>query len=198
MKKDSLNEIFWNNRYLDRKTGWDLGIISPPIKKWFETQKNKDLKILVPGAGKGHEVKYGFKNGFKNIHYLDLSTEAILSFKKNCPNFPKEKILTNDFFELNKDVFFDVIIEQTFFCAIDPLLREKYVEKTHQILKEKGCIIGLLFSKEFENEGPPFGSSHEEYINLFSKKFNIKKLDKSNCSAYSRKEIEFWIEMIKI
>ena len=92
MKKDSLNEIFWNNRYLDRKTGWDLGIISPPIKKWFETQKNKDLKILVPGAGKGHEVKYGFKNGFKNIHYLDLSTEAILSFKKNCPNFPKEKI----------------------------------------------------------------------------------------------------------
>ena len=67
----------------------------------------------------------------------------------------------------DKDVFFDVIIEQTFFCAIDPLLREKYVEKTHQILKEKGCIIGLLFSKEFENEGPPFGSSHEEYINLF-------------------------------
>ena len=114
MKKDNLNEKFWNNRYLEENTGWDLGLVSPPIKKWFDTQINKDLRILVPGAGKGHEVKYGFKNGFKNIHYLDLSTEAILSFKKNCPNFPKEKILTSDFFKLN-NFFLMLLLNRPFF-----------------------------------------------------------------------------------
>ena len=74
MKRDSLNENFWNNRYLDNDTGWDLGAISPAIKKWFDTKKNKDLQILIPGAGKGHEVKYGFDHDFNNIHYLDISS----------------------------------------------------------------------------------------------------------------------------
>jgi hypothetical protein len=39
MKRDSLNENFWNNRYLEKDTGWDLGAISPAIKKWFDTKK---------------------------------------------------------------------------------------------------------------------------------------------------------------
>ena len=108
MKRDSLNENFWNNRYLENDTGWDLGAISPAIKKWFDTKKNKDLQILIPGAGKGHEVKYGFHNGFNNIQYLDISNRAVALFKDNCPNFPKEQILISDFFDLKKDLFFDV------------------------------------------------------------------------------------------
>ena len=91
MKRNSLNENFWNNKYLDNDTGWDLGIISPSIKKWFDTKKNKGLQILVPGAGKGYEVKYGYDYGFNNIHYLDISTEATNLFKKNCPSFLKNK-----------------------------------------------------------------------------------------------------------
>ena len=128
-ERDSLNENFWNNRYLDNNTGWDIGAISPAIKKWFDTKKNKDLQILIPGAGKGHEVKYGFDHGFKNIHYLDISSRAVTLFKDNCPNFPKEQILISDFFDLKKDLFFDVVIEQTFFCAISPVLRKKTMSK---------------------------------------------------------------------
>ena len=155
MKRDSLNENFWNNRYLENDTGWDLGAISPAIKKWFDTKKNKDLQILIPGAGKGHEVKYGFDHGFNNIHYLDISTEAVTFFKDNCPNLPKEQILISDFFDLKKDLFFDVVIEQTFFCAISPVLRKSYVKKTHEIqwsfnnfIKKRGARLdpcGFLF-----------------------------------------------------
>ena len=197
MKRDSLNENFWNNRYLENNTGWDLGAISPAIKKWFDTKKNKDLQILIPGAGKGHEVKYGFDNGFNNIHYLDISTEAVTFFKDNCPNLPKEQILISDFFDLKKDLFFDVVIEQTFFCAINPALRKSYVKKTHEILKKNGCIIGLLFNKKFDNQGPPFGGFYEEYIELFSDLFIIEKLENSVRSVHPRKENEFWIKMRK-
>ena len=197
MKRDSLNENFWNNRYLEKDTGWDLGAISPAIKKWFDTKKNKDLQILIPGAGKGHEVKYGFDHGFNNIHYLDISTEAVAFFKDNCPNLPKEQILISDFFDLKKDLFFDVVIEQTFFCAINPALRKSYVKKTHEILKKNGYIIGLLFNKKFDTQGPPFGGFYEEYVELFSKLFVIEKLENSINSAIPRKENEFWIKMRK-
>ena len=197
MKENSLDNSFWNIRYQNNQTGWDLGEISNPIKKWFDNQENKKINILIPGAGKGHEVKYGFENGFGNIFYMDFSSRAADLFKEICPGFPKDQILTGDFFSLKKPLFFDVIIEQTFFCAIDPVLRPNYVEKTNEILKENGKIIGLLFNREFDTNGPPFGGTEKEYRGLFNSKFNFKKFENSLLSTLPRKEYEFWIELIK-
>jgi thiopurine S-methyltransferase len=197
MKENSLDNSFWNLRYQNNQTGWDLGEISNPIKKWFDNQENKKINILIPGAGKGHEVKYGFENGFGNIFYMDLSNCAADLFKEICPLFPKDQILTGDFFSLKKPLFFDVIIEQTFFCAIHPVLRPNYVEKTNEILKENGKIIGLLFNREFDTNGPPFGGTEKEYRGLFNSKFNFKKFENSLLSSLPRKEYEFWIELIK-
>ena len=197
MKENSLDNSFWNIRYQNNQTGWDLGEISNPIKKWFDNQENKKINILIPGAGKGHEVKYGFENGFGNIFYMDFSSRAADLFKEICPGFPKDQILIGDFFSLKKPLFFDVIIEQTFFCAIDPTLRPNYVEKTNEILKENGKIIGLLFNREFDTNGPPFGGTEKEYRGLFNSKFNFKKFENSLLSSLPRKEYEFWIELIK-
>ena len=94
-------------------------------------------------------------------------------------------------------MFFNVIIEQTFFCAINPGLRSNYVEKTYEILKENGKIIGLLFNREFDTNGPPFGGTEKEYKGLFNSKFNFKKFENSLLSSLPRKEYEFWIEFIK-
>ena len=197
MKENSLDSSFWNLRYQNNQTGWDLGEISNPIKKWFDNQENKKINVLIPGAGKGHEVKYGFENGFGNIFYMDFSSRAADLFKEICPGFPKNQILTGDFFSLKKPLFFDVIIEQTFFCAIHPVLRPNYVEKTNEILKENGKIIGLLFNREFDTNGPPFGGTEKEYRGLFNSKFNFKKFENSLLSSLPRKEYEFWIELIK-
>ena len=197
MKENSLDNSFWNIRYQNNQTGWDLGEISNPIKKWFDNQENKKINILIPGAGKGHEVKYGFENGFRNIFYMDFSSRAADLFKEICPGFPKDQILIGDFFSLKKPLFFDVIIEQTFFCAIDPTLRPNYIKKTNEILKENGKIIGLLFNREFDTNGPPFGGTEKEYRGLFNSKFNFKKFENSLLSSLPRKEYEFWIELIK-
>ena len=197
MKKTILNQSYWDNRYTNHQTGWDLGEISPAIKKWFDNQTNKELKILIPGAGSGYEVKYGFENGFKNIYYLDLSSEVATRFKRNNPPIPVSQVLNKDFFEFQQNDFFDVIIEQTFFCAINPRLREKYITKAQTLLTDQGKIIGLLFNKKFDTESPPFGGTIEEYENLFSKKFIIKKLEKANNSITDRKGYELWIEFMK-
>ena len=62
MIENKLDNSFWNLRYQNNQTGWDLGKISEPIKTWFDNQENKKINLLVPGAGVGYEVKYGFEN----------------------------------------------------------------------------------------------------------------------------------------
>ena len=91
------------------------------------------------------------------------------------PEFPQENIIQQDFFDQGNN--YDLIIEQTFFCALHPNLRAKYVEKMHQLLNDNGKLIGLLFDFERTEEGPPFGGSFTEYKQLFSPYFNIKVLE---------------------
>lgn len=191
------NKDYWNKRYLHNETQWDLGVYSPPIKNWLDQQKDKTINILVPGAGFGHEVIYAYKSGFKNIYYLDYATKAIIKFKKKCPEFPEEQIITQDFFSLTKNDFFDVILEQTFFCALEPSLRNEYVRKCHQLLRNKGKVIGLLFNTNFNTVGPPFGGGNEEYLALFSKIFKLLEMENSVHSVSPRKGNELWIEFEK-
>ena len=43
MIENKLDNSFWNLRYQNNQTGWDLGEISEPIKAWFDNQENKKL-----------------------------------------------------------------------------------------------------------------------------------------------------------
>ena len=192
-----LDKDYWNNRYLHNEIQWDLGVFSPPIKNWLDQQKDKNINVLVPGAGFGHEVIYAYKNGFKNIYYLDYATKAIVEFKKKCPDFPKEQIMTQDFFSLTKNDFFDVILEQTFFCAIEPNLRKDYVEHTSDLLNKNGKIIGVLFAEEFGNDHPPFGGTKEEYLKLVSSHYEIEYMQIADNSIETRKGREFFISLKK-
>ena len=69
----TLNSEFWNKRYLDKETGWDIGYVSTPIKEYFKQVKNKELKILIPGGGNSYEAEFLFNKGFTNTFLLDLS-----------------------------------------------------------------------------------------------------------------------------
>ncbi|MFN3939736.1 MAG: SAM-dependent methyltransferase, partial [Chitinophagales bacterium] len=46
-----LDAHFWNQRYVNQATGWDLGQVSPPLQIFFEQMQNKDVRILIPGCG---------------------------------------------------------------------------------------------------------------------------------------------------
>ena len=72
---------------------------------------------------------------------------------------------------------FDLILEQTFFCALDPSKRKDYVKKTSQLLQDSGKLAGVLFGIKFPFQGPPFGGSLEEYLTYFSSYFKLIKLE---------------------
>ncbi len=75
---NNLNRKYWENRYAKNDTGWDLGKISTPLKTYFDQLENKNLKILIPGAGNAYEAEYLHQKGFKNVFVVDISKTALL------------------------------------------------------------------------------------------------------------------------
>lgn len=190
MKMKKLNKSFWDEQYQSSQTSWDIGYISTPIKDYIDQLTNKELKILIPGAGNGYEAEYLWINGFKNIYILDIVEQPLLNFKNRIPEFPESNLIHEDFFLINNT--FDLIIEQTFFCALNPNLRESYASKMYNLLKENGKLIGLLFDFELTKDGPPFGGSKEEYSSYFSKYFKMITLEKAYNSIKPRQDRELF------
>jgi len=187
-----MTKDFWDNRWLTGQTGWDLGQVSPPLKAYIDQIKNRSTKILIPGCGNAYEAEYLIRNGFDNVYIVEISEKAIATFKARFPDFPNNHIFHADFFELTGQ--FDLIIEQTFFCAILPELRLKYVDKMTELLNPNGKLVGLLFNRGFSG-GPPFGGSLSEYQGLFQSKFEIKVMEKCYNSIGPRLGSEIFIKL---
>lgn len=160
---NKLDKNFWDQRYLSGQTGWDLGQISPPLKAYFDNLTNKNLRILIPGGGNSHEAVYLLGNGFADVTVVDIS-EVVCQKLMTDHATQGLKVICQDFFDHLGQ--YDLIVEQTFFCALDPSLRQKYMQKMSELLSSEGKLIGLLFNRSFEG-GPPFGGSKEEYQMLF-------------------------------
>ncbi len=191
-----LSAEFWNQKYEKNKTGWDLGEVSPPLKAYFDQLTNKDLKILIPGGGNSYEAEYLFNNGFKNVFVVDVSKYPLNNIKARIPTFPINQLLFGDFFEL--DQTFDLIIEQTFFCAINPNLRSKYATKMHQLLNHNGKLVGVLFDAVLNESHPPFGGSKKEYQAYFSSYFTFNTFEPCYNSYPNRQGMELFMHLEKM
>ena len=192
----TLNKEYWKKRYQENEIGWDAGSVTTPIKEFIDKLIDKDLKILIPGAGNAYEAEYLWKCGFKNIFVLDIVEEPLQNLKSRIPDFPDEQLILGDFFEL-KDSY-DLILEQTFFCALNPNLREAYPKQMFSLLKPNGKLAGVLFDFPLTEQGPPFGGDYEMYFSLFNPIFAIKKLEACYNSIKPRAGKEFFILLEKL
>lgn len=186
----SLDANDWSLKYQSKTTQWDLGEVSPPIKQYINQLTNKDVRILIPGCGNAHEAAYLLEQGFTNITLIDIAASLVQSLKEKYKNDVRIQIVLDDFF-LHQGQY-DLIIEQTFFCAIDPALRTNYVNKMSKLLAPKGKLVGLLFNRSFEG-GPPFGGNKAAYINLFSSKFTLRTFETCYNSFKKRQDSELFM-----
>lgn len=190
-----LNSRYWENRYQSEETGWDVGEITTPLKEYIDQLTDLSLRILIPGAGNSYEFEYLQAKGFTNVYVLDYAQTPLDNIKTRIPNCDPNQIILGDFFEHEGE--YDLILEQTFFCALEPSLRKRYVQKIHSLLKPKGKISGLLFQFPLTEDGPPFGGSKEEYITLFSPFFDIVKLETAYNSIKPRQGNELFFIFTK-
>lgn len=192
----NLNQEYWSSRYREHRTGWDLGAISPPIKEYIDQLEDKSMSILLPGGGNAYEAEYLFLKGFKNVFVADIAQEPLENLKRRAPSFPEENLICKDFFALEGK--FDLILEQTFFCALPVEMRKTYAEKMNELLNEGGKLVGVLFNNQFQADGPPFGGSKEEYLTYFKPVFKIEVMETCYNSFPARQGTELFFIFKKI
>jgi len=192
--KNSFPE-FWQERYIKGNIPWDTKNTTSELVNSIDHTFSKKIAILGCGysrdsvflSSKGHKV-YAIDFAKKPIDYLN--SIIIKSGLKTL--FP----IQEDIFNLKSQYseFFDIVIEYTCFCAIDPQKRPLYAQVVKDILNKNGQFIALFFpiKKNIENlnDGPPFYVNLEETLSLFENNFNFVKIDDNPNSIKPRKGFE--------
>lgn len=190
-----LDRDFWHQRYATGETGWDIGAPSTPLKEYLEQLPDKDIRILIPGGGRAWEAEHAHRIGFRNVFVIDLTDAPLHDLLARCPDFPAAHFIVGDFF--SHQGRYDLILEQTFFCAIDPTLRERYVEQMHALLRPGGTLAGVLFNDALNTDKPPFGGFREDYLPLFGRWFPGVSLEPCRNSIAPRAGRELWLKAVR-
>ena len=198
MASRELDRDYWQGRYDDRTDGWDIGAPSRPLTEYIDQLTDKHLRILIPGCGRAWEGEYLHRRDFTNVWLMDLTGGPFAEFLQRCPDFPQEHLITGDFFQHSGA--YDLILEQTFFCAIDPPLRPQYVRKMSELLAAGGKLVGVLFDEPTPGRTPgepPFGGDRAEYRKLFEEHFTDVRIEPCHNSIAPRAGREVWIRVLQ-
>jgi len=192
---------YWDKSYKSGQMAWDIGGPTPVFNEWINTYNNF-ISICVLGAGNGWDaINFAKKGHF--VTAVDFAPTAVknmrLAAKRSEINISilRENILNLNKIYTNK---FNVIVEYTCFCAIDPKNRINYIKMVYEILKPNGKFVGILFpiDKAASEGGPPFGIELKSTLDLFKKYFRIIKYEKSLLSVESRKDREVFVIFEKV
>jgi len=189
-----LDESYWDARYKNNTAAWDIGYVSPPMQTYIDSLTNKELEILIPGCGNTYEAEYLLQLGFRHITVIDIAPAVVDKLQLKFAGNARIQIVCGDFFAHEGQ--YDLILEQTFFCALPPLMRPRYVAKMHELLKLDGSLAGVLFNRSFV-DGPPFGGNQQEYEALFNNVFHAISMWPCDHSIVPRANSELLFECRK-
>src|SRR3989338_2086047 len=158
VKRQSVSKSqFWEEKYIQGNTPWDIGSTAPAFVKYFSNILKKypyaDIptqRVAVLGCGRGHDAFYFAKNKKLqfDVYGFDFSKGAI----KYC----------NEIKEKNK------------------IKNIQFIQK--DFLKPGGKVVGLFFMRPKEMGGPPYGIEPALLRELFNKDFTeINKLHPVKC-----------------
>ena len=187
---------YWEESYQSGDMGWDLGRTTPVFEHWIQS-KSDPLSICILGAGNGWDALHFSKLGHI-VTAVDFAEGAVKNMNDSARKLNLAiNIMHLDIFDLSQHFHqdFDVVLEYTCFCAIDPTRRKDYIEMVSHILKPEGELVGLLFpiDKDPKDDGPPFGVDLNATILLFSRYMNLIKKEIPKLSIERRKGREIFI-----
>lgn len=174
--EDYRDVAFWDHRYATGRTNWDIGQPAPPLVS-YARRLSKRGRLACLGCGRGHDALFFAELGWQ-VTGFDFSEVALRAAREQaasrgvCIDFQR-----CDLFTLDRDYrgVFDVVVEHTCFCAIDPDRRDEYVHIVREILKPGGLFIGLFYAI-LPEEGPPFPTSVVELRQRFAEGFQEQVL----------------------
>ena len=151
------------------------------------------LQALVPGCGSGYDV-VAMASPTRRVTGLDISKTALEQaqvFAQKSPNAEFTEFQCADFFTFSPPSKFDLIFDYTFFCALEPSLRERWAEKTAELLALDGELLTLMFPLDDHEGGPPYAVSLEAYEKVLKPHgFHLTSCDADIPTIEQRKNLE--------
>ncbi|BAC88759.1 methyltransferase domain-containing protein [Gloeobacter violaceus] len=190
---------FWEYRYRGGQDRWDLGQPAPTFVHLLSGSEAPPLgTVAVPGCGRGHDALLFAARGYK-VCGFDFAADAIADATRLALRAgAAATFLQQDLFNLPRPFagLFDLVVEHTCFCAIDPVRREEYVEIVHWLLKPGGELVAIFFAHPRPG-GPPYRTDAGEIERLFSPRFKITALLPAPMSVPSRRGEELFGRFVR-
>jgi SAM-dependent methyltransferase len=182
----------WEADYTRHTDGWDLGGPTPVFKRLLSNRKWPPGRMIVLGAGRGHDARLFARHGFQ-VTAVDFASSAVKEMQRLADPAAPVEILQQDMFTLPETLnnTFDYVLEYTCFCAIDPNRRPEYADLVARLLKPNGIYIDLAFPLDGRKGGPPFAVTEAEIFELFQKRgFKLLSREKPAESVSPRRHAE--------
>ena len=192
MKDDVNSARKWESDYERKTDGWDLGGPTPVFKRLLSKGQLIPGRMIVLGAGRGHDARLFARHGF-HVTAVDFASQAVQEMQRLANSEAPVEILQHDIFTLPETLnhSFDYVLEYTCFCAIDPKRRTEYADLVTRLLKPNGIYIDLAFPLDGRKGGPPFAVTKAEIFDLFQKRgFKLLSREKPDESVSPRRHAE--------
>jgi SAM-dependent methyltransferase len=176
--------INWEDRYRTGDTPWDKGGPHPALAHLMPLNVPAS-RILVPGCGLGYDMALlAAHPGVAEVVGVDVAATAVDAARANLLNTLNARVELADLFALpaHHRHAYDLVWEHTCFCAIDPSLRNAYVQAVADALKPGGHLLAVFFltpwdtPEENATQGPPFGCPPTELDRRFAPRFRTARI----------------------
>ena len=161
---------YWNDVY-SGEVPWDAGAPVPPLMRAAQFESlARATDVAFVGCGYGHDACYWAEQGFK-VTGFDFAPAAITAARERAAalGLSNVRFAQHNVFELAASYaeHFDVVVEYTCFCAINPARRPLYVTNVASILRPGGIFIGLFYPFAPRESNPPYPVSLTAIETLF-------------------------------
>lgn len=176
---------FWDAAYRDERDGWDMGTPTPVFASLLDrhgrdlrplggpdfSSRQDAVRVALPCSGRGYDAQLFARHGF-DVTAIDFSALALEALRAESAALD---ILQADLFHLpgERPAYFDMIVEYTCVCAIEPARRVELVAVFDSILRPGGVLLMLLFPVDGRPGGPPFSIDPDEWRALMAPRFAL-------------------------
>jgi SAM-dependent methyltransferase len=215
---------YWRDRFDIGDTPWELGA---PSRVLFEACAELEAtgfelsgrRVLSPGCGRGSDALELARRG-AHVVAVDWSQHALADLTARFAEIKNTvsgsvSVVSGDFFSIPPQQV-DLVCEHTFFCAIDPGSRARYVERLCAWLQPGGFLVGNFFivtedearklpglslvkpgSPAGGGVGPPFAATVGELEGLLGGAFAKVSLHRSSNPEPSRRPGIEWVGVFR-
>jgi SAM-dependent methyltransferase len=167
--RDPLSPVFWDERFEQDFTPWDLGGVPQALRAFVE-RNPAPRTVLIPGCGNGYELAYLADAGW-DATAIDFSPAAVQRARRLVGQWAA-RVVEADFFAWQPQQPLALIYERAFLCALPPAMRPQVTARYAELLPPGGLLAGFFFFGSAP-KGPPFGIARAELDSLLTPHFEL-------------------------